>query len=691
MDSRFLSSPGRTSGAGFFRACMMAVVTCCLALTAVAQSFTYVGAFTGLGQPTGLSIDTIGGVSYLYVSDHGAGRVFKFNLATGERTQIGSYGAGDGQFIAPDAIAIEPVTHDLYIPDRTLHRITRITNTGTFVMKFGGNGPDTNRFGQPGAGTAAGQFNGPQGAVIDAAGHLYVTEHENHRVQKFRVSQSGSTWNVEPLAMWGSGGSGVGQFNTPYGITADAAGNIWVADGFNSRLQKFTPGGTYISQLIVRGPTEAHLVNTWVTFDQAGDLYVSITSDPNTGGLIANQRIEKFTATGTSLGKWGTYGSEPGNFKLPFGFAIDRATNRAYVADWDNGRVQIFDLGPGGSTTAPTGPASRIASVGSSTSLTTTAAAGSTYQWRFNGSAIAGATAATHTVTNVQPAHAGLYTTLVANGSTSALTSPALLGVAATAKVTGSGSEVGANIVHANGNTYDQVLLQGTSASVTADANQVVRISYVDLQDDIVQVEFSGAGTLTITLDAASGPAAPAKYTQPGVNYMKGHANIVISGANESTHVSVFSVGRANAVNQSLFRSDVTYDGWADIGSISIISANGRFGGLRAGNTGFTSSQGHTGVFAPNVEFTGPVIMGDIHASNDATPIILLGATIDTMIAGGNLQQFNNRAVQVSGFSQLRFVGGSDSHGNARPAQTNQGVLEHNGSNVTSQVVVNPK
>ena len=56
----------------------------------------------------------------------------------------------------------------------------------------------------------------------------------------------------------------------------------------------------------------------------------------------------------------------------------------------------------------------------------------------------------------------------------------------------GSGSEVGSNIVHSNGNTYDQILLTGPSVTVSADPGQVVRISYLDLGGDIVQTKFSG-------------------------------------------------------------------------------------------------------------------------------------------------------------------------------------------------------
>src|SRR5204863_7366270 len=125
---------------------------------------------------------------------------------------------------------------------------------------------------------------------------------------------------------------------------------------------------------------------------------------------------------------------------------------------------------------------------------------------------------------------------------------PAMVGLTTTAKVLGTASEISSNIQHPNGNVYDQVLLQGTSASVTADPGQVLRISFVSLFDDITQVEFAGSGTLTIGLSFASGPAAPAKYNQSGVTYMKGTPTIVIAGAREDTNVSIFTVGRINAV-----------------------------------------------------------------------------------------------------------------------------------------------
>lgn len=346
------------------------------------------------------------------------------------------------------------------------------------------------------------------------------------------------------------------------------------------------------------------------------------------------------------------------------------------------------------------------------TILSATVGAGATVQWQRSGTSISGATSASYTLADVQPADAGLYSAIVTSGS--AVTSQSfVVGVTSTLKVLGSGEELlPANIPHPNGNTFDQVLLKGVAATITADAGQATRLSYIDLTNDIVQVEFSGAGTLSIVLDDPSGPAAPVNYTQ-AVNYMKGHAGIVITGANETTNVGVFSVGRATAFDPTgafnillatgstnnpanngspLFvgRSGTTYDGFADLAFIAISSTNGKFGGLRTANASYFATKGLTGIYAPGVQFTGPVFVGDINASGSATPVFMIGSSSDTRITGGDLLQGNSANVSVAGLTQLKFTDGTTSAGTLLTAQTNKAVLMQGSTNVTSQVVVNP-
>ena len=80
----------------------------------------------------------------------------------------------------------------------------------------------------------------------------------------------------------------------------------------------------------------------------------------------------------------------------------------------------------------------------------------------------------------------------------------------------GSGDIAGENIQHPNGNVFDQILLTGESIQLQARPGQITRVSFMDEDEDIVQVEFSSAGTFTVTLDPATflPPAVPPRYNQ---------------------------------------------------------------------------------------------------------------------------------------------------------------------------------
>ena len=372
---------------------------------------------------------------------------------------------------------------------------------------------------------------------------------------------------------------------------------------------------------------------------------------------------------------------------------------------------------------APTPPAitshpvsQTIAPGGTATfSVTLDSPANIAYQWMRNGEAIAGATSGSYRVTGATLADAGLYSVKVTNSfsGATATSNAALLGLTIAERSSGAVTQVLSDVKHPNGNVYDQYLLQGSVAALRSDAGQATRVSFVDLNDDIVQVEFSGAGTLILELAGASGPATPAKYTQPTVSYMKGHARLVLAGADATTNLTIFSVGRRTAYDPTgafdflgavtaandpakngspLFggQSGTTYDGLADVASVAIASADGKFGGVRTANGSYFATAGLTGIYAPGVAFSGPVFLSDLGAQDAAIPVILLGSASDVRITGGDLLQANDAAVQVSGFSRLQFVAGENSHGVALPAQSNRARLEREGEDVTASLVTGP-
>ena len=220
---------------------------------------------------------------------------------------------------------------------------------------------------------------------------------------------------------------------------------------------------------------------------------------------------------------------------------------------------------------------------------------------------------------------------------------------------------VGENIHHPNGNIFDQILLTGLSATVQAKEGQITRVSFMDENEDIVQAEFSGSGTLSITLDPTTyKPAAlPARYNQD-VKYVTGKPSIVINGADETTYCSIFTVGTLNAVNQALFPEGQEYDAKADVKLVEVNNST-EIGGMLMANAEFSGKSGKVGVDARNVKVKQRVTFGDIDASDDAVPYLLFDenafdndeAGPGPMVAGGDLVQTNGAAIVVRSPGQV--------------------------------------
>lgn len=259
------------------------------------------------------------------------------------------------------------------------------------------------------------------------------------------------------------------------------------------------------------------------------------------------------------------------------------------------------------------------------------------------------------------------------------------------------GQEVLSNVVHPNGNVYDQVLMNGSTVTVSADAGQVTRVSFLDLQGDIVQAEFSGAGTLTISLDPETfkGPAEAANYNQPGVKYVQGLASFTIQGSDASTNFGVFSVGTGNAHNKAdnpIFAGGKSGgDHTADVARLTIVAnplnPNGStFGGIRAGNAVFSDDSGTVGIAASNVHIQNVVTLSNINATGSGTPTLIFGDKSqfsEVTVAGGGLLSANGKAINNTGsyLFALNLTAGEKSDGSADAAENTGSQLAFTGNN----------
>ena len=128
-------------------------------------------------------------------------------------------------------------------------------------------------------------------------------------------------------------GSGDGQLQSPGDVDMDSAGNIWIADTGNSRIQAFRPDGSFLTKFGTRGTATGQFVSpSGITLDSADNVYVADSG---------NHRIQKFAPNGAFMTEWGGFGSAPGQFDDPTGIDVGPA-GEVFVVDRGNGRIQEF-------------------------------------------------------------------------------------------------------------------------------------------------------------------------------------------------------------------------------------------------------------------------------------------------------------------------------------------------------------
>jgi hypothetical protein len=195
----------------------------------------------------------------------------------------------------------------------------------------GGGGGGRGNAGPPGSGIRGDNFNRPSDVTWDRSGNVYVADGfgSNNRIAKF-------TKEGNFLKSWGQTGSGQGQFNGIRGIASDAAGNIYVADAGNNRIQVFDGEGTFKSQITGIGTPQAICVS-------GGSTQYLYSSNSNDSESMDHGEIYKIQLNGQIVGKFGKAGKLPREFGMVN--AIDcRTENDLWVGEVWNWRAQKVTL-----------------------------------------------------------------------------------------------------------------------------------------------------------------------------------------------------------------------------------------------------------------------------------------------------------------------------------------------------------
>jgi sugar lactone lactonase YvrE len=270
-----------------------------------------------LSDPYDLHVDRSG---RLWVADYGNHRVLMYENAS----SLSSFGpAADLVLGQPDFNTVTPgssrtkmsaplavfvdAADNLWVSDYDNHRVLKFANASALT-----NGAEaTTVLGQPdfdtvSPGTSAVKMQTPAGLAVDAAGRLWVTEENNHRILRFD--------NAASLGNGAAANGVLGQtdfttstfalsaatVSSPSDLAIDANGTIYLADHSNGRIlihksPAAKGNGAAADGVIGQAdfttknttPTERQLAGTYagMAFDAAGDLWV---------GDYDNHRVLRF-------------------------------------------------------------------------------------------------------------------------------------------------------------------------------------------------------------------------------------------------------------------------------------------------------------------------------------------------------------------------------------------------------------
>jgi DNA-binding beta-propeller fold protein YncE len=258
--------------------------------------------------------------SHYWASSTNPSEIYKYSLDTGGLVsgwpKALSYGTGAGKAGRCYGIGVDWSTGNIYVADSTNKNVHVYSSGGTWLRDVGAGGDAVGRF-----------KSDLRGVAIDQSRDLlYVNDADAGQIEMFDIAPSTPT----ALRTWGSIGTGPGQFaDGGRQLTVTPDGDVWDADYGNWRFMRFTNHG--ILKAILPDPaqpaTPGHFAQPrGVAVNPAnGDVYVADTW---------NERVQRFDAAGRFVGTWGVRSSlAPYGLDYPRGIGFDPGTDRVWVTN----------------------------------------------------------------------------------------------------------------------------------------------------------------------------------------------------------------------------------------------------------------------------------------------------------------------------------------------------------------------
>jgi sugar lactone lactonase YvrE len=264
-----------------------------------------------LGQPMGLALSEDG--QRLYVADFDKSQIVLIDL---QNKQLKPFAPGQG-FAQPFNVALD-AEENVYVSDSGARTVARYDHDGNKIWSIS---DDLVR---------------PTGLALDKRRQiLYVADSARVDSPKHRVF----AYDLKGHRLRQIGkerGPNDTEFHFPAYLAVDKDGTLYVGDTMNFRIQVFDPDGNFIKKFGEHGDSPGTFDRMkGMAFDGFGNLYV-VDGGPSV--------VQMFNPSFQPLMFFGGFAPLLEYFDIPSCIAIEPRSNRIYVCNQQNARVNIYDL-----------------------------------------------------------------------------------------------------------------------------------------------------------------------------------------------------------------------------------------------------------------------------------------------------------------------------------------------------------
>ena len=255
-------------------------------------------------SPLGVAVDAAGNI---FVADGGSSRIREVLKATGSIITLAGDGtpgySGDGgpataaELYSPTGIAVD-TAGDVFVADTWAQRVREVVKATGDIITVAGSCDAYVGFGGDGGPATAALLGAPTGVAVDAAGNVFIADTYNSRIREV-VKATGDIITVAGdggQAYSGDGGpASAASLSQPCDVAVDATGNLFIADGDNNRIREVSDSAMVD---VFRGTTMNFSAPGAVTYGGTITLSATLSS----GSTEVPNETVSFSVNGKSVG-----------------------------------------------------------------------------------------------------------------------------------------------------------------------------------------------------------------------------------------------------------------------------------------------------------------------------------------------------------------------------------------------------